>query len=708
MFELRKLKFIIILSVICFFLFAEEGWHVQNPLPSESWYFTVETVGENTVFIGGMGGTLVQSNDAGQTWDVQKFEDLVDIRDISFKDEQTGYFIDGDHLHKTTDGGDTWNEIGTDFDLETYFFNYLCCCDDVIYLILKPRTASVDGLISAQTHLYKSENGGRNWLRIDVTMKGRELCAFFRDKYNGYIYVEEIVSISEAYTCLYQTHDGGNTWTKNTYSDIYFARGIFFLNDNIGFIGKFKTIDGGDTWENVFSEHLEEYENIDGFALVDSLNGWAICSGSIYKTINGGDTWEKVDQYSTHALYDIVFSKEGAGWIAGLGGNIYNMPKNSSDWIKVSKITTNNLKDIYFINENVGWCVGYNGIILHTVDGGDSWIKQECPVDSLLLSVKFLNDQIGWVVGYNIVLYTEDGGETWEVRDDLYGRFVDVDFFDEQVGLIIDYYGKVYKTDNNGESWQSITIPHTLTYLEIINSEKVCIGSVGGLAYSNDRGNSVQWYDLPAILKVREIQFVNEDEGYIRNDGLEIFYTINGGQSWTVLNNTSIRIDAIHMLSNNDGWIFSGRGGGYLGEVEIINHDIEERNLDIYKVAFIEKIYFINDSCGWAIGPGGVILKYGSSNDPTIVADTSRVLVYPNPSVNGNIVNIEFDLSTNQYVQLDLFNIYGQFIRSLIRSNFPTGKNSILLKRVGLPSGVYFITFRANDYFECKKILLLK
>jgi photosystem II stability/assembly factor-like uncharacterized protein len=483
---------------------------------------------------------------------------------------------------------------------------------------------------------------------------------------------------------------------------------LFFINDNTGFIGRYKTFDGGNTWIDVFNDLLEEYESIDGLAFVDSVKGWAICSGRIFKTVNGGDSWEIVDQYSTHALYDICFSGGGMGWIAGMGSNIFKKSEDSNDWIKVTEGTTNNLKDIYFINNNVGWCVGHVGTILHTIDGGISWIKQDCPVDSLLLSVKFLSDQIGWAVGYNIALYTEDGGDTWEVKDDLYGYFVDVDFFDEQVGLIIDYYGKVYKTENSGASWQSTIVPHTLTCLEIIDSEKACIGGVSGLMFTTDKGSSIQWYDLAAISKIRELQFVNEDVGYIRNDRSEIFCTTNGGQSWTILDNSSTRIDAIYMLSSNVGWFFSGRNLGYLERIEINNYNIEVDDSEIYKVAFIEKMYFKNDSCGWGIGPGGTILKYGNSNDSISGADSSRVLIYPNPCTLGNFINIEFDLNSFQNIQIDLFNVNGKFIRNIVNYTLPEGNNNIVFNGSGLTSGIYLLSFRTDDHFECKKILLLK
>lgn len=83
-----------------------------------------------------------------------------------------------------------------------------------------------------------------------------------------------------------------------------------------------------------------------------------------------------------------------------------------------------NLHDIQFVDSRHGWAVGDHGVIWHSDDAGASWALQSSGVMCPLRSVCFLSNLVGWVAGggtipytrrsYGVVLYTIDGGCTWE------------------------------------------------------------------------------------------------------------------------------------------------------------------------------------------------------------------------------------------------------------------------------------------------------
>jgi len=90
---------------------------------------------------------------------------------------------------------------------------------------------------------------------------------------------------------LMKTIDAGSNWTSLTSPSMADINTVFFLNENLGFIGTngtvFKTTDGGSTWtqtpgpSNVMALH---------FYTADS--GYAVTStAGLLKTINGGGTW---------------------------------------------------------------------------------------------------------------------------------------------------------------------------------------------------------------------------------------------------------------------------------------------------------------------------------------------------------------------------------------------------------------------------------
>jgi len=578
--EYSIIKIIVILTLtlqVC--AFAQGRWQVQNPLPTESYLLTVEPVTDNKIFAGGLGGTLLKTEDVGKTWNVKKFKDLVDIRAISFKDSLNGWLIDSERIFNTVNGGESWNEVYIYADMSTYFFMDITCFDNTIYLFLKPQTAKVWELPNVKSLVFKSTNDGKTWRELEHEIKGKMLDAFFLNESMGFILVEEIVSISEGYIYFYKTNDGGITWSKNRLVCSHgFTSAIMFLNEKLGFVGKCKTTDGGATWENMFTNYLSQSENVDDIYFTDSLNGWAVSWSKIFQTKDGGVSWKELEQHGTHQLNDINFSKNGTGWIVGVAGNILSKSTGSDIWKSFSSGNKNNLNDVFFIDEKEGWCVGTHGCILHTSNGGETWEKQDSKIDSVLFSVKFLNNLEGWIAGHYVVLHTKDRGKNWELRNDLYGWFVDVDFFDNKNGLLIERFGNVYRTTNGGIDWwisNEQDLPQ-LTSIAIVNENEAWIGGWKGLGHTTDRGATIQWHDVPNLSLVREIQFVNNNYGFLTNDFAQFLRTTDGGWNWIEIPRgngfETGPIQAFYMLGQQNGWIYWDYKGGYLRNVNINYH----------------------------------------------------------------------------------------------------------------------------------------
>jgi hypothetical protein len=79
---------------------------------------------------------------------------------------------------------------------------------------------------------------------------------------------------------------------------------------------------------------------------------------------------------------------------------------------------------------------------------------------------------------------------------------------------------------------------------------------------------------------------------------------------------------------------------------------------------------------------------------------------YPNP-FNPN-TTIKFQLPKPNVVKLEIFNILGQRMRTLANEYFEAGTHYIQFNGSGLSSGVYFYSIESGNYFDVKKMLLLK
>jgi hypothetical protein len=79
---------------------------------------------------------------------------------------------------------------------------------------------------------------------------------------------------------------------------------------------------------------------------------------------------------------------------------------------------------------------------------------------------------------------------------------------------------------------------------------------------------------------------------------------------------------------------------------------------------------------------------------------------YPNPF--NPTTAIEFRISDFGFVNLQVYDILGNEVATLVNEEKPAGTYEIEFNATGLPSGVYFYTLRAGSFVETRKMVLLK
>ncbi|TAY61122.1 WD40/YVTN/BNR-like repeat-containing protein [Rhizobium leguminosarum] len=150
--------------------------------------------------------------------------------------------------------------------------------------------------------------------------------------------------------------------------------------------------------------------------------------------------------------------------------------------------------------------------IMHTADGGQTWNSISMAVHAnLLIDTLFVDDLHGWVVGgtggtsYDklkpVVLYTSDGGKTWENKVQNSGiKFPTgewgwkIQFLNPEVGFVSlenDTAAAILKTSDGGETWRRIPItdPQRNVELEGIGFINEQVGWVGGWGHGFTAGD---------------------------------------------------------------------------------------------------------------------------------------------------------------------------------------------------------------------------
>ncbi|MBL7139004.1 MAG: hypothetical protein ISS17_09545, partial [Bacteroidales bacterium] len=230
---------------------------------------------------------------------------------------------------------------------------------------------------------------------------------------------------------------------------------------------------------------------------------------------------------------------------------------------------------IHFLNDSVGYVCGYHEVY-KTSNGGQSWseVCRDVFVNGPN-SVWFMNESIGFIAGSSgsselKVSKTINGGSSWTTTTlPTSGGFVSpsrIFFYDETTGYLVGREGNIFKTSNQGATWDKLTSGTTsdlssvhfpsalIGYVSIENSSNTILKTING-------GNSWSPKNLGQTIGVKDLFFTTPDTGYLACSNSTILKTTNGGNSWTEFNlGTSDYFYTITFTSRNIGYAAGSAG----------------------------------------------------------------------------------------------------------------------------------------------------
>lgn len=113
------------------------------------------------------------------------------------------------------------------------------------------------------------------------------------------------------------------------------------------------------------------------------------------------------------------------------------------------------------------------------------------------------------------------------------------------------------------------------------------------------------------------------------------------------------------------------------------------------------------------MGTGGIIIlrndlitsanEQSNQNVPVVLTLHQN---YPNPFNQGT--KIEYYLPQDCLVKLDVYNVLGQKVATLVDGFQTRGRHEVNFSSSGLSSGVYFYRLQAGNFVQTKKMLLVR
>lgn len=683
---MKKLLFVILFSTNSLLSFSQ--WYWVNPKPTGNHLSDVFFVNSLVGYVVGGKGTVIKTQDGGETWNAIPPVMYTNFRFVWFCSEDTGYVASyGGTMFKTTNGGYSWIQLQTGTTAE---IKDICFIDEQTGFI-----ATDDG------KLLKTSNGGVTW-QIKISANWEITSVSFANESRG-------IATSRAGK-YYLTNDGGNSWIGRTSPMETHFWNATYSDDNHCFVagqgGDFmRSSNGGNTWE-----YFNCGTSLDRMSFRDNQTGYALSSSEylvlgsrfLYKTINGGSSWFPLglDNLSAVCL-------KGNDTIVAVGtaGRLLVTADDGATYTNYNKsISYDNFSDIHFPSADTGYATGYLGDIVKTVDAGESWELLPHGPFQYLHSVSFTDNNRGFVTADSSVYLTTDGGLTWNriFSSHYCMHLTDIIFVDQYTGFVIgESNGGIYRTDHGGFTWNliyefSYESPRSIYFLD---KDTGFVALSSSVMRTTDGGQNWSITEIENECIFLDMYFVNSQTGFITGscNGSKIYKTTDGGITWTPYSFSDYRTGiSIFFIDEDNGFLGAGSDGFFQ------TNDGGETWISIdYIPGYTNAIWFTDLNTGIIAGADGKIMKTTNSGTVSVISPEKPISSYtlsPNPANCGLLINC--NCNNNQTTYISLFTING---KCLMTDSF--NGHSIKLSLCDYPSGIYFVRIETNTGVEVKKLI---
>lgn len=435
----------------------------------------------------------------------------------------------------------------------------------------------------------------------------------------------------------------------------------------------------GEMWIEYMMDH-EALRQVNTALVTPDDIKWFGTSGGLLRY--NGDEWTKYiteDAHSGELPYDqeihmIAVDSDNVKWVLASGG-VYTY--NGVTWTKLTEKTNMPQWDIdciAFGADNVKWFGSGDGLI--KFDGTHWTTIKYGLVNNSISSLAVDQDNVLWV-GYDSTerVISSFDGTRWRTHS--LGAYDEVRVWSIMI-------------DNNNVKWVVGTARG-------VNTE--CYSSVDGVAWKRDIVSGVM-----AFGKDNVIWCNNESTSLISYDG-SVIKKYDKEYMFSV---TSIVVDKrnIVWMGSSKGKVvrFDGYSWKYYGSSDGLIGDK------------INSIAVDDNNIKW-IGTNNSVVSLDDSSIPVTIISTPRPLrftldtPYPNPF--NLSVTIPFSLPEAALVEVSIYSITGQRVRSLTADRMPAGTHTLQWdgrdENGGeVSSGLYFVRFAGGGQVATRKLILVK
>ena len=583
------------------------SWENVNPSPTSNDLLSVWCHSADDCWVVGTAGTILRSQDGGQTWLLLAGVTQSSVTRVRWIDQLHGWLLAGNTLLGSSDGGAKWFDVspgGTalDFQFLTPQTGWACGASGKVWvtedgaqswtekssgtladlLAISMASQTTGWVVGLNGIVRKTVDAGQSW-----TVQNSGTLNTLRAVHAGDS--ERAVAVGDGGTVIHTT-DGGTTWAPSDGGSAKGLKSVHFANESVGWAAGdagtlLRTEDAGASFQTVDAKTLADLAAV---FTPDPTCVYAVGKGgTIVKSTDGGQSWVSFGKtLTTKTLHAVAWGDDETGVAVGEGGLIMQTPDGGASWEEKPSGVSVTLKDVVMPAAAVGFAVGGNGTVLKTDDGGQTWTPLSSTVSANLEAVAFLDEVSGWASGDNGALVrTQDGGQTWTKLDTgMGGTLPGLFFSDELHGWVgtdwggMGGSGMVKRTIDGGQFW-------------------AYTASAGGNYNHSDWGT-------------RDIWFKDNQEGWgvgrhcCSSQGI-VRHFQNGGDQWQVQKFAPQGLLALAFFNQGLG-LAVGKSGVL---VQSTDGGVSWQDLPVITTNDLNGVAFKPDGEAWIVGGNGVILK---------------------------------------------------------------------------------------------------
>lgn len=635
---------------------------ISNSLPADL-IVTSIIISDHNILISTENEGIFYTNNLGNTW-ISKNNGLpvfVRINKLAVRDSVIYAFTNGNNVYSSVDMGDNWLPFDNGMEIGLSL-NAAVVDSNIIY------TATNNGRI------YKNIKSSNIWIKDSINYNQPFTVNDLAVK-NNFLYAATSIGVFKSNTQNFAWNLINEGLLANTsVFDIYTADSALIAATNNGvYIRKYT-----DTLWQLRKNGLPDTKINTIFK-----RGAFIYAGTdetgIYYTTNNGINWYPANTglcnstvYSIEANSDFLYS----GAANGLSVYDFNLNKWSNT---TNEIPFDGVLSLACKNNRVFAGTTKSGVYFSS-NNGTNWskISGNYLLSDGVASLAYNGDKL-FAAEENVII-TNDAGNTWTTAADLSGSYCETIIADSNMIFAGSYFGDLYKSDDNGITWSKISAFGRKLLSMAKKSDNLYVGcefknlnDTCRLFYSPDNGISWQDKKLGSLLylEIRAIAvaankiFVGLGLDYNVLNNTFLLYSEDNGNSWNNYTDNLPRIN-INSLKINGNYLYAATEG----------KGIWKRPLSDF---------------------------VGISENSEIV---STVSVFPNPLADN--MHFSYELKKDAKVKLNIFDIAGRLVNTLIDENQTAGKQQLDFDASNLNAGIYYYQLIVGDYISSGKLIVAR